>query len=88
MTPEQRIEQLEKQLAKTNAKLDSFLQNSSQVDSQVVRTVTQITQSDSGKTVASETRAVDEGGAATFDVAILMDGFIKIGDKHVPYYNI
>jgi len=48
-------------------------------------------QSQSTKTAASETQAIDEGGMGSFNVAKPMDGFfVWVKDNstyYVPYYN-
>ena len=45
----------------------------------------------SAKTLASETRAVDEGGTATYNVPKLHDGFIETTINgvifYIPYYS-
>lgn len=40
----------------------------------------------SSKTAASETQAVDEGGAGTYDVAKAPDGFVQTTVANTTYY--
>lgn len=58
-----------------------------QVTPSFARMLGEVISSDSGKTVASGSQAVNESGASSYNVMKAPDGFIKIGDRNVPYIN-
>lgn len=46
-----------------------------------------VTVANSGKNTTTVTRAVNEGGSASYDVSNVPDGFFLIENKHVPFFN-
>jgi hypothetical protein len=85
MSPEQRqIKELQEKVAILEQQLRQFL-NLSELDPQIIRTISSASIGASGKTAASATQAVNEGGAGTYDVMFPPTGFIRIGDFDVPY---
>lgn len=84
MNPE--FEQLKLDVIELQNKLKQF-ESVAQMNPQYVRTITGVLLSPSAKSSTSENVAVNEGGAATYSVLGVPDGFTKIGDLNIPYYN-
>ena len=81
---------LEKQFQELQQKVDTFMaafQNASQLDPQLVTTLTQLISTPSSKSATAENTTINEAGVATKSVLGIPDGFIKIGNVNVPYYN-
>ena len=62
-------------------------ENVSQIKPETQRTIGSILTATSSKSAASATQAVNEGGAATYNVMKAPDGFLSIGGKNVPYID-
>ena len=77
---------LEKRIIALEEVIDG-LRNEGQLEPEIAITLGLSIQEASGKTVASETQAVDEGGISTYNVQKVPDKYIKIGDVHVPAYT-
>jgi hypothetical protein len=86
MTPDNKVQQLEERIAKLELALLSF-NTTSELAPEIQRTISLILEKPSEKTAASGTRAVNEAGSATYSVMFPPDGFIRIGDKNIPYIN-
>lgn len=86
MNPEQRIQQLEDEL-KALKRMILEMQTSNSISPDFKATLSRSVVTSNAKTAASETQAVDEGGAATYNVAKPMDGFVTIGGYNIPYYS-
>lgn len=84
MNPE--IEQLKERIRQLEQNIAQFM-NVSQLDPQIVRTITATLSQASSKGASSENQAVNEAGGASYSVLGIPDGFIRIGDVNVPYYN-
>ena len=79
MTPEERLKRLEL--------LMNGLLNASQVDPEMARTLGIILTGSSSKNATSENQFVDEAGSSTFTLLKAPDGFAKLGDKNVAFWN-
>lgn len=85
MKPEQAQEILDRITALEDARKSQ--EQADQVTPSFARMLGEVISSSSGKTASSGTRTVDESGSASYDVMLAPDGFIKIGDRNVPYIN-
>lgn len=79
MSMEDRVKMLEDRI--------NALETAATVTPEFARMLGEVISSTSGKTAGSATQAVDESGSATYNVMVPPDGFIKIGDRNVPYIN-
>lgn len=86
MTPDNKIQQLEERIAKLESALLSF-NATSELSPEIQRTISLVLEKPSEKTAISATRAVNEAGSGTYDVMFPPDGFIRIGDKNIPYID-
>ena len=86
MMPNNKIQQLEERIAKLELALLSF-NATSELSPEIQRTISLILEKPSEKTAASATRAVNEAGSGTYNVMFPPTGFIRIGDKNIPYIN-
>jgi DNA transposition AAA+ family ATPase len=84
MSPDQKIIEMEARIEMLESWIRQF-QSAPELDLQIARTITTILSTNSTKTAASATRAVNEAGAATYNVMYAPSGFIRIGDYDVPY---
>jgi hypothetical protein len=75
------------QLEKRIAQLERTITTANTATPEYARSVGDLISTTSGKAAGSENQAVDEGGSATYNVLGAPDGFIRIGDRNVPYYN-
>jgi hypothetical protein len=86
MTSDNKIQQLEERIAKLELALLSF-NTTAGLAPEIQRTISLVLEKPSEKTAASATRAVNEAGSATYSVMFPPDGFIRIGDKNIPYID-
>jgi hypothetical protein len=86
MMPDNKIQQLEERIAKLELALLSF-NTTAELAPEIQRTISLVLEKTSEKTAASATRAVNEAGSATYSVMFPPDGFIRIGDKNIPYID-
>ena len=88
--PDNKIQQLEERIAKLELVLLSF-NTTAELAPEIQRTISlvleKVLEEPSEKTAASATQEVNESGSDTYDVMVAPDGFIRIGDKNIPYID-
>lgn len=66
----------------------SALKSANSYDPDTVRAMQKIVHKESSANPADYDKAVNEGGAGTYNVADVPDGFFLVENKLIPYYNI
>ena len=65
----------------------STLRNVSAIDPQILRALSASFATSSSKGATSENVTIDEAGVATKTALGAPDGFLRVGDLNIPYYN-
>lgn len=86
MNPEQRITQLENEVRMLTGMIRE-MQGVNTITPEFKQVLDRSVVTSSGKTIASETQAVDEGGSATYNVQKVPDLYITIGGYIIPAYT-
>ena len=73
---EMRVAQLERTIATANNATPEY-----------ARSVGDLISTASSKSASSENRTVNEAGSSSYSVLGAPDGFIRIGDRNVPFFN-
>ena len=86
MSPEKQQE-LENRIIELERKLKTF-SNFSDYDPEITKSISKITLRNSSASPATYDKAVNEGGASSYNVADVFDGFVETPDgKLIGYYN-
>lgn len=86
MSPEKQQE-LEIRITELERRLNTF-SNLSDYDPEIVRAISKVTLRNSSASPATYDKAVNEGGASSYNVANVFDGFFESPDgKLIGYYN-
>lgn len=86
MSPQQQIDELKKQVEELQLFVRT-LTSGNMVRPDVRKAITSTLTSNSTKTAASGTQAVNESGTSSYSVMTAPSGFISIGGYNVPYIN-
>lgn len=82
----QEIEQLKKEIAELRETVNS-MQNPATISPEFYQVLLRGVIQTSGISASNKDQTVNEAGASVYNVSQAMDGFIKIGNYNIPFFN-